>query len=175
MKPQDAAVYLNGVNDLKSGLRIFTVIQEAGVLQPLEMQTQSHASVKRWHGIVEWPSEGCSMNWASVNRWFVKSSMKIYGRGLSAWSSLHTDARRGRSNGHISCQGFVQNCQNNPNFINRIFLFPKVETALKRKRHQDVARIKENLTAQLHAGCFQKPFKWFNKCVQVDGNYTGQK
>jgi hypothetical protein len=33
--------YLNGLNDLKTGVMIFKVIQEAGVLQPLEMQTQS--------------------------------------------------------------------------------------------------------------------------------------
>jgi hypothetical protein len=40
------AVYLNGLNDLKTGVRIFRMTQEAGVLQPLEMQTQSQMSVK---------------------------------------------------------------------------------------------------------------------------------
>jgi hypothetical protein len=31
--------YLNGLNDLKAGVRTFRMIQEVGVLQPLEMQT----------------------------------------------------------------------------------------------------------------------------------------
>jgi hypothetical protein len=39
MKPKVIAVHFNGLNDLKTGLRIFRMIQEAGVLQPLEMQT----------------------------------------------------------------------------------------------------------------------------------------
>jgi hypothetical protein len=37
---------LNGLNDLKTGVKIFRMVQEAGVLQPLEMQTQSRMSVK---------------------------------------------------------------------------------------------------------------------------------
>jgi hypothetical protein len=32
-------VHLNGLNDLKTGVRIFRMIQEAGVLHPLEMRT----------------------------------------------------------------------------------------------------------------------------------------
>jgi hypothetical protein len=32
---------LNGLKHLKMNVRIFGIIQEAGVLQPLEMQTQS--------------------------------------------------------------------------------------------------------------------------------------
>jgi hypothetical protein len=35
MKPQVVAVYLNGGNDLKTGVRIFRIIQEVSVLQPL--------------------------------------------------------------------------------------------------------------------------------------------
>jgi hypothetical protein len=34
------------LNNLKTGVRIFRVIQEAGVLQPLEMQTQPEMFVK---------------------------------------------------------------------------------------------------------------------------------
>jgi hypothetical protein len=43
--------YLNGLNDLKSSMRIFRMIQEAGVLQPLEMQMpmQSQMSLKSHH------------------------------------------------------------------------------------------------------------------------------
>jgi hypothetical protein len=37
----DVAMSLNGLNYLKAALRIFRMIQEAGVLQPLEMQRQS--------------------------------------------------------------------------------------------------------------------------------------
>jgi hypothetical protein len=46
MKPEVVAVYLNGLNDLKTSVRIIRMIQEAGVLQPLEMQTQSQMFVK---------------------------------------------------------------------------------------------------------------------------------
>jgi hypothetical protein len=46
MKPEVIAMYLNGLNDLKTGVRIFRMIQGAGVLQSLEMQTQSQMSVK---------------------------------------------------------------------------------------------------------------------------------
>jgi hypothetical protein len=55
------------------------------------------------------------------------------------------------------------------------FLFPKVKTALKGKRFQD---IEKNLTAELNAvplqafsDCFQKLFERCNKCIQVDGDY----
>jgi hypothetical protein len=41
MKPEVVAVYLNGGNNLKTGVRIFRMI-----LQPLEMQTESQMSVK---------------------------------------------------------------------------------------------------------------------------------
>jgi hypothetical protein len=37
------------------------MIQGAGVLQPLEMQTQTQISEKWWHE-VEWLSEWCRMN-----------------------------------------------------------------------------------------------------------------
>jgi hypothetical protein len=40
------AVYLNDLKDLKMGVRILRMIQEAGILQPLEMQTQSQLFVK---------------------------------------------------------------------------------------------------------------------------------
>jgi hypothetical protein len=45
VKPEVVAVYLYGLNDLKTGLSIFRMIQRADVLQPLEMQTQSQMSV----------------------------------------------------------------------------------------------------------------------------------
>jgi hypothetical protein len=38
--------YSNDLIDLKKGVRIFRMIQEAGVLKLLEMQTQSQMSVK---------------------------------------------------------------------------------------------------------------------------------
>jgi hypothetical protein len=38
--------YLNGLNDLKTGVRIFMVMQEAGIFRPLEMKTQSQMSAK---------------------------------------------------------------------------------------------------------------------------------
>jgi hypothetical protein len=50
-----------------------------------------------------------------------------------------------------SCQDFVQTCQDNPSFLDCIFLFPKAKTALKGKGFQDVEDIKENVTAELKA------------------------
>jgi hypothetical protein len=38
--------HLNGLNELKTDVRIFRMIQKAGVLQTLEKQTQSQMSVK---------------------------------------------------------------------------------------------------------------------------------
>jgi hypothetical protein len=62
MKPQVIAVYLNGLNNLKTSVRIFRTIQEAGVLQPLEMQTQLQMSMEWWYEIVDWLSDWCRMN-----------------------------------------------------------------------------------------------------------------
>jgi hypothetical protein len=45
-KPRVVAVYLNGLNDLKTSMRICRMIQDAGGLQRLEMQTQSQMTVK---------------------------------------------------------------------------------------------------------------------------------
>jgi hypothetical protein len=56
------SMYLNGLNDLKTGVMIFRMIWEAGVLQPLEMKMQSQISVKWWHEIVSCLSEWCRMN-----------------------------------------------------------------------------------------------------------------
>jgi hypothetical protein len=38
--------YLNGLNDLKMGVRIFRMFKELGILQILEIQAQSQMSVK---------------------------------------------------------------------------------------------------------------------------------
>jgi hypothetical protein len=57
MKPYVVAVYLNGLHDLKTGVKNFRMIQEAGLLQPLEMQTQSQMFVKWRCEIVEGLSE----------------------------------------------------------------------------------------------------------------------
>jgi hypothetical protein len=46
MKPQIVAVFLIGLNDLKTGVWIFRMIHEASILQTLKMQTQSQISMK---------------------------------------------------------------------------------------------------------------------------------
>jgi hypothetical protein len=62
MKPQTLAVYLNCLNDLKTGLRILRMIQGADVCQLLEMEKQPQTPVKLWREIVEGLSEWCRMN-----------------------------------------------------------------------------------------------------------------
>jgi hypothetical protein len=52
MKPEVIAVYLNGLNYFKRGMRIFRMIQELRILQLLEMQTQSQLPVKWLYEIV---------------------------------------------------------------------------------------------------------------------------
>jgi hypothetical protein len=52
MKPELVAVYLNGAD-----VRIIRMIQEAGVIQPLEMHTKSHIFVKWQHEVVDGLSE----------------------------------------------------------------------------------------------------------------------
>jgi hypothetical protein len=46
MKSQVIAVYLNDLNDLNMRMKIFSIVQEAGVLPPLETRTQQQMSVK---------------------------------------------------------------------------------------------------------------------------------
>jgi hypothetical protein len=54
---QTSHSYLNGLNDLKMGMRIFKMIQEAGVIEPLEVQAHSQISVKWRYEIVDWFSD----------------------------------------------------------------------------------------------------------------------
>jgi hypothetical protein len=77
-----------------------------------------------------------------------ESSMKIYGTGRPARSSLHSDSPMSNRNGRrASCQVFNKTFQDNPSFIHCIFIFPKVKTALKGESFQDVEDIKENINA----------------------------
>jgi hypothetical protein len=46
LKPEVAAMYLNGLNNLKMGVRIFGMIQEVHILQLLGIQEQSQMSIK---------------------------------------------------------------------------------------------------------------------------------
>jgi hypothetical protein len=47
----------DGLNGLQTGVSAFRMIQEPGVPEPLEMQTQSQISVKWWHMIYDGLSE----------------------------------------------------------------------------------------------------------------------
>jgi hypothetical protein len=60
-----------------------------------------------------------------------ESSVKIYGRGRSAKSSSYRRADEQKQRRLASCQDFIQTCQDNPNFLYCIFLFPKIKTVLK--------------------------------------------
>jgi hypothetical protein len=62
-----------------------------------------------------------------------------------------------------ACQGFIQTRQDNPSFLDCIFLFSKVKTGLKGKRFHDVEDIKKNVTVEMNpvplealADCSQK-------------------
>jgi hypothetical protein len=44
----------------------------------------------------------------------------------------------------------IQTCQDNPSFLNWIFIFPRAKTASKAKRYQDVLNIERNLNAELN-------------------------
>jgi hypothetical protein len=46
-----------------------------------------------------------------------------------------------------SCQDSTHTCQDNPSFLDFMFLFPKVKTALKGKWFKDVKDINKNVTA----------------------------
>jgi hypothetical protein len=48
---------LIGLNDLKTGVSIFRMIQEASILQPLKMRTQLQISMKWCYKIVDGLSE----------------------------------------------------------------------------------------------------------------------
>jgi hypothetical protein len=88
-----------------------------------------------------------SQNYGRFNKWAVK----ICGRGRSTRSSSHTDSRVNRSIGNS------YHAKTSFRLVNKIqiswlhFLFPKVKSALKGKRSQDVEGIKENLTAEVNA------------------------
>jgi hypothetical protein len=49
--------FLNGLNNLKMGMRIFRMQAEEGILQLFEMQTKSRMSVKWSHEFVDGLSE----------------------------------------------------------------------------------------------------------------------
>jgi hypothetical protein len=70
-----------------------------------------------------------------------------------------------------SCQGFVQTCQDNASFLYCIFIFPKVKTALKGKRFQDVEDIKKNVTAELKAVLFWRPLLTVFKNILNDSKH----
>jgi hypothetical protein len=97
MKSQVVAVYLNCLNDLKTGVRIFRLIQEAGVLQPLEMQTQSQTIRQILHE---------DLRKRKICATFVPHSL--------------TDEQKQRR--LTSCQVFIQSCQENPSFLDCIVI-----------------------------------------------------
>jgi hypothetical protein len=45
----------------------------------------------------------------------------------------------------VSRQDFTQACQDNPSFLDWVFLFPKAKTAFKAKNFQDVEDIEKNV------------------------------
>jgi transposase len=51
---------------------------------------------------------------------FIKSSMKIYGRGRSAQSSSHSLTDEQKHLRFTSCRDFIQTCQDNPSFLDCI-------------------------------------------------------
>jgi hypothetical protein len=65
--------YLNGLIDLK----VFRVIQGAGVFRPLEMKTQSQMSAKWWCEIIDGLSEWWRVNETSIRRRFFSSSWRF--------------------------------------------------------------------------------------------------
>jgi hypothetical protein len=54
MKPGIIAVYLICFNHLKMTMRIFRMIQETDVFEPLKMPIQSQMCMKWWKEIVDW-------------------------------------------------------------------------------------------------------------------------
>jgi hypothetical protein len=77
--------------------------------------------------------------------------MKIYGRGKSAQSSSHTDSWMNRSNGDSHHPKISYRLGKTIPIFLIAFFFPKVKTALKRKRLKDAEDIKKNIMAELNA------------------------
>jgi hypothetical protein len=59
-----------------------------------------------------------------------------------------TDERKQRRETQIKLE-FFQPCQDNPSFLDCIFIFCKMKTPLKGKRFQNVEDINKNVTAEL--------------------------
>jgi hypothetical protein len=67
--------------------------------------------------------------------------MKIYGKGRSTRISSRRLTGKQKQRRLVSCQGVIQICQDNPTFLDCIFLFPKAKTAYKVKKSQNVEDI----------------------------------
>jgi hypothetical protein len=102
MNCQIVAVYVKGLNDIKTSVRIFRTVQNNPrselpstsrnsytIPNVCEMETQDRRLTLRMM-----PDE-----LKRIRRQFVKSPMKIYGRGRFVQSSSHTDSRMRGSSG----------------------------------------------------------------------------
>jgi hypothetical protein len=78
-------------------------------------------------------------------------------RKISAKFVSHRLTEEQKQQRLTSCQDFIQTNQDNASFLDCIFIFPEVKTALKGKRFQDVEDIKKNVISELKA----VPFKVF--------------
>jgi hypothetical protein len=56
-----------------------------------------------------------------------------------------------KQQGLASCQDYIQTCQDNPSFLDSIFLIRKLKSELKGNRFQDVEDIRKNVTGELNA------------------------
>jgi hypothetical protein len=134
------------------------------------MQTQTQMFVKRRNKIISGLSEWWRMNWTSVRRRYIKSSMKIYGRGGSA---QHSQMSRSNGDSHHA-KASSRLGQDSLKFLGCIFHFPKAITALKVKRFQNAEQKRdgriERVSLQAFPGCFQNLFKRFNKWAQITLN-----
>jgi hypothetical protein len=123
-----SSVYLIGFNDLKTVVRIFRMIQDAGVLQPLEMQTRSQIPVKcRWS--LRMVADELNINKKTIHQILHEDlrKMKMCAKFVSHRLTDEQKKRRltdeQKQRRLTSCQDSVQICQDNLNFLIALFFF----------------------------------------------------
>jgi hypothetical protein len=152
------------------GMKIFGMVQEVGVLQPLEMQTQLQLFVKWWHEIISGLSEWWWMNKETVLQILHE---ELWKRKICTKFMPHRHMDEQQQQRHIMPRLHPDSSRHSQ-FSCLHFSLSWGENCPQSKRFQDVDDTEKNTTAELNgvplevfANCFQKLFKRFNKSIQV--------
>jgi hypothetical protein len=108
MRPDAVAVYMNGLNDLNTGVSIFRMIQEAAILSLLELQTYRKYP---WYGDMRDDWLRMLSDELNISKEIISQILHADSRERKIWPKFVPH----RLTDETSCQDFIQICQENPN------------------------------------------------------------